>query len=54
MLDEILIGLILGYERMTGDSLGVNETVARLNRDGMNIRVYNTSSDTEYQFQRNF
>ena len=48
MIDESLMGLIYGYERMTGEKLDVNETVERLNFDGMNIKIHDTSPGRVY------
>lgn len=48
LIDESLIGLIYGYERMTGDKLDVQETIERLNREGMKIKIYDTSSGRKY------
>ncbi|MEK6913484.1 MAG: hypothetical protein AABW47_02320 [Nanoarchaeota archaeon] len=58
LIDESLIGLIYGYEKMTGDKLDVKDTIARLNRGGMDIRVHPVWGEddfgAEYQFQTSF
>ncbi|VVB83557.1 Uncharacterised protein [uncultured archaeon] len=57
LIDETLIGLVWGYEKLTGEKLDVEDTIARLNHDGMNIKVYPASSDglsNEYQFPTRF
>lgn len=54
LIDESTIGLVYGYERLTGDKLDINETVARLNHDGMNIRVFDTSPEKSYEFPTSF
>ncbi|MBI4116570.1 hypothetical protein HY449_02395 [Candidatus Pacearchaeota archaeon] len=54
MLDESLSGLIWGYEKLTGQKLDLNETVERLNRDGLSIKVYDTSAGREYKFPAKF
>ena len=54
LIDESLIGLIYGYENLTGEKLDVNETVERLNHDGLSIRVYDTSAGWGYKFPVKF
>ncbi|MBT3404885.1 hypothetical protein HN832_01860 [archaeon] len=54
LIDESLVGLIWGYERLTGDKLDIRETVERLNRDGMDITVYDSSPGTNYRFPNKF
>lgn len=50
LIDESLAGLIWGYEGLTGEKLDIPDTLDRLNGEGMNIRVYDTSPGTEYKF----
>lgn len=50
LIDESLAGLIWGYERLTGDKLDIYDTVERLNRDGMDIRVNDTRRGSVYGF----
>jgi len=48
LIDESLIGLIYGYERLTGERLDIGENIGRLNHEGMKITVYDTSPGKEY------
>ena len=54
LIDESLAGLIWGYEALTGEKLDISETVGRLNSEGMNVRVYDTSPKTSYDFPTSF
>jgi len=54
LIDESFIGLVYGYEKLTGEKLDVRETVERLNRDGLSIRIYDTSPGKEYKFPSRF
>ena len=50
LIDESLSSLIWSYEKLTGEKLDIEETVNRLNSEGMDIKVYNTSPSKEYKF----
>jgi len=50
LIDESLIGLIFGYEKLTGEKLDINETIDRLSQDGLSIKVYDTSPGKGYGF----
>lgn len=54
LIDESLIGLVYGYEKMTGDKLNVMETIERLNKSGLEIKVHNTFAGTSYEFPSKF
>ncbi|MDP1695948.1 MAG: hypothetical protein Q8L29_03475 [archaeon] len=54
LIDESLIGLVYGYERMTGDKLDIPQTIDRLNRDGLEIKVHDTSPGKSYDFPNSF
>jgi hypothetical protein len=54
LIDESTIGLIYGYEKLTGEKLDIEETIERLNHNGMNIRVYDTSFGWHYEFPTSF
>lgn len=54
LIDESLIGLIYGYERLTGDKLDISETIDRLNREGLEIKVHDTSPGKTYDFPTSF
>jgi len=54
LIDESLAGLIWGYEELTGDKLDIDETVDRLNRDGLSINVFDTSPRRSYDFPNSF
>lgn len=54
MIDESTIGLIYGYENMTGDKLDIPETIDRLNKTGLEIKVHNTSPNKHYDFPLEF
>lgn len=50
LIDESLIGLIYGYEKLTGDKLDINETIDKLNRDGLEIHIHDTLPGKSYKF----
>jgi hypothetical protein len=54
MLDESISGLIWGYEKLTGEKNNTQETVERLNRDGLSIKIYSTLPGTRYNFPNIF
>ncbi|MBI2043090.1 hypothetical protein HYT25_01740 [Candidatus Pacearchaeota archaeon] len=54
LLDESLVGLMWGYEKITGEKLDVRETVDRLNRDGLSIMIHDTSLERAYKFPTEF
>lgn len=54
LLDESLIGLIYGYEKLTGEKLNIEETVNRLNKSGLEITVHDTSPGKVYEFPSKF
>jgi len=54
MIDESTIGLIYGYEKLTGEKLDIEETIGRLNQSGLEIKVHDTSNGKNYQFPREF
>ncbi len=54
LIDESLIGLVYGYEKLTGDKFYIDETIDRLNHTGLDIRVYDTSAGTGYKFPTKF
>lgn len=54
LIDESLIGLVYGYKNLTGDKLDIPETIDRLNRDGLEIKVYDTSAGKSHEFPSKF
>ena len=50
LIDESLAGLIWGYEKLTGERLDIDETVERLSKEGLEIRVHDTSPGKSYDF----
>lgn len=54
LLDESLLGIIYGYKHLTGERLNIDGTIERLNRDGLNIKVHDTSIGKEYIFPDSF
>lgn len=54
LIDESLIGLVYGYEKMTGEKLDIPETIDRLNKSGLEIKVYDTSPGKTYEFPSKF
>ena len=45
LLDESLAGLIWGYGALTGEKLDIYETIRRLDRNGIEIRVNSAAPD---------
>lgn len=54
LLDESTIGLIYSYKKLTGEKLDIKETIDRLKRDGLEIKVYDTSPGKVYEFPTKF
>ena len=54
LIDESLVGLIWGYEKLTGEKLDIEETVDRLGHGGLDIRVMDTSFRKSYVFPTRF
>lgn len=54
LIDESLVGLIWGYEALTGEKLDIKGTVERLNSEGLEIIVHKTSHGEEYKFPTSF
>ncbi|MBI2110207.1 hypothetical protein HYT51_00295, partial [Candidatus Woesearchaeota archaeon] len=54
LIDESLVGLMWGYERLTGEKLDLEDTIARLQRDGLRIKVHDTTPGLSYTFPRVF
>lgn len=54
LIDESIIGLIYGYEKLTGDKLDIPETIDRLNKTGLEIKVHDTSIGKKYKFPTQF
>ncbi|MAH49336.1 hypothetical protein CMI37_26150 [Candidatus Pacearchaeota archaeon] len=54
LIGESAAGLIWGYEALTGDNLDIYDTVERLNRDGLGIKIYDTSRGQDYEFPTTF
>ncbi|MEK6842703.1 MAG: hypothetical protein AABX84_02710, partial [Nanoarchaeota archaeon] len=54
LIDETIVGLLFGYEKLTGEKLDVQETVERLGKDGLQIRIYNTAPGMKYEFTTSF
>lgn len=54
LIDESIIGLIYGYERLTGEKLNIEETIDRLNKTGLEIKVHDTSCRKQYEFPTKF
>ncbi|MFA5020180.1 MAG: hypothetical protein WC533_03715 [Candidatus Pacearchaeota archaeon] len=52
LIDESLLGLIYGYADLTGESPDIDETIARLNHEGTDIKVYNSSRGQRYNLPR--
>lgn len=50
LTDETVVGVLFGYEDLTGDTLDIGEIVDRLNHDGLNIRIFDTHPGIAYQF----
>ena len=50
LIDESLVGLMWGYERLTGEKLDLEDTVDRLRVDGLRIKVNDTSPGFSYSF----
>lgn len=54
LIDESLAGLIWGYEKITGEKLDIPETIDRLNKEGLEIKVHDTSPGKRYEFPSSF
>lgn len=54
LIDETIVGLLFGYEKLTGEKLDIQETVERLGKDGLQIRIYNTVPGMKYEFTTSF
>lgn len=54
MIDESTIGLIYGYEKLTGERLDIPETIDKLSQSGLEIKVYDTSAGKNYEFPKKF
>lgn len=54
LIDESLVGLIWGYEKLTGERLDIAETTDRLSGEGLSIKVHDTSPGRAYNFPSYF
>jgi len=54
LLGETTSGLIWGYEELTGEKLDIEETIERLNHEGLSINVYDTKPGRIYKFPTKF
>ena len=48
MLDESLAGLIWGYEALTGEKLDIYDTLRKLDKDGLEIRIHSAAPNEDY------
>lgn len=53
LIDESLIGLVYGYEKLTGEKIDIPETIDRLNSSGLEITV-NENKYQSYDFPTSF
>lgn len=55
VIDETTLGLIYGYRKLTGDNtFNEMEVIDRLNHDGLNIKVFDTTPGQSYAFPTRF
>ena len=54
MIGESTIGLIYGYEKLTGEKLDIPDVVDRLHNSELEIKVHDTSAGKSYEFSTHF
>ena len=53
LLDETFLGIMYGYEKLTGNSLDVKDVARNMRTSGLDFQICDTSPDTRYSFSIN-